>query len=53
LEGWQYVAGRAYRAKTGRDLPDNGERQAEEPAGRQWEEDELQTLFPRLSEKFE
>jgi len=53
LEGWQYVAGRAYRAKTGRDLPDNGERQPEEPAGQQWEEDELPTLFVRLSGKFE
>lgn len=53
LEGWQYVAGRVYRAKTGRDLPDNGERQPEEPAGRHWEEEELATLFPRLSAKFD
>jgi len=53
LEGWQYVAGRAYQAKTGRDLPDDGERQAEEPAGEPWDEDELATLFPRLSEKFD
>jgi hypothetical protein len=53
LEGWQYAASRAYRAKTRRDLPDNGERQAEEPTGRHWEEDELRTLFPRLSERFE
>jgi len=53
LEGWQYVAGRAYRTKTGRNLPDNGERQAEEPVGRQWEEEELTSLFPRLSAKFD
>ena len=53
LEGWKYVAGRVYRAKTGQELPDNGERQAEEPAGHQWDEDELGTLYPRLTEKFE
>jgi hypothetical protein len=52
LEGWQYVAGRAYLAKTGQELPDTGERQDEEPAGHQWDEDELGTLFPRLTERF-
>lgn len=53
LEGWQYVAGRAYEATTGKDLPDNGERQAEDPAGDPWEEDDLGSLYPRLSERFD
>jgi hypothetical protein len=53
LEGWQYVAGRAYEKKTGQRLPDIEERQTEEPAGRHWEEEELPTLFPRLSAKFD
>ncbi|MEI7687359.1 MAG: DUF4240 domain-containing protein [Planctomycetota bacterium] len=52
LEGWQYVAGRAYTEKTGDELPDNGERQAEEPMGERWDEDNVSDLFPRLAEKF-
>lgn len=53
MEGWQYVASLAYEAKTGEELPEDGERHPEQPAGRHWEEDELETLYPRLSEKFD
>ena len=54
LEGWQYVAGRAYATKTnGQEIPDTGVRQAEDPAGERWEEDDVYSLYPKLAAKFE
>lgn len=55
-EGFQYIAGRVYEEKTGRDLPiDAYPRHTGEPAGKRWDfddEEEAARRFPRLYERF-
>jgi hypothetical protein len=50
-ESLLYAAGDAYRIETGRDLP-TGTDHPSEPAGKQWNEDDLKHLFPKLRAAF-
>ncbi|HEV2172244.1 MAG TPA: DUF4240 domain-containing protein, partial [Nitrospira sp.] len=45
------VATEAYRRVTGRSLPSHGEPQEDQPAGQAWEEEDLESLYPRLWER--
>lgn len=47
-----YAADRAHEDLIGDPLPPREFSGSPEPAGRQWEEDELDSLFPRLSARF-
>jgi Protein of unknown function (DUF4240) len=48
-----YVAARAYEELTGdEDMPGGEEPGPAAPAGNPWDEDEVETLFPALAEKF-
>jgi hypothetical protein len=53
-EGWQYLAGNAYKAKTCQDLPISADRprHPKEPAGEDWDEATVGAKFPRLAEKY-
>lgn len=46
-----YAAGKAYESKTGNYIPDHDLEHPKEPAGSEWEEDKLPTLFPRAASK--
>jgi hypothetical protein len=50
-ESLLYAAGDAYRIETGRDLPTRTEHPPE-PSGKQWNEDDLKHLFPKLRAAF-
>ncbi len=54
FEGFHYVAGQAYEAMTGQEMPDTGQASAQEPAGDQWSEDgdDLARRLPRLWAKY-
>lgn len=55
IEGFQYLATQAWEAKTGRDgseFPDSGVQHPEKPTGKEWKEDEVDRLFPKLAKKF-
>lgn len=55
IEGFHYLASQAWEARTGRDaseFPDNGIRTPENPTGKEWKEDEVDRLFPKLAKKF-
>ena len=43
-----YVASEAYERVTGRSLGSHSEPHADQPAGQAWEEEDLETLYPRL-----
>ncbi len=44
-----YLPGEVYESKTGEEeIPDQGVRHPEEPSGPRWEDDDLESLFPRL-----
>jgi hypothetical protein len=47
-----YVAGVAYKAKTGKHLTRSAGRNQKSPAGTLWEEDKVNDLFPDLAERF-
>jgi hypothetical protein len=51
-EGFHYVAAEVFEEKTGGPLPMREEPAPSEPAGEPWEEDDVESLFPRLSAKF-
>jgi hypothetical protein len=52
IEGFHYVASRAWEQATGKDssdFPDSGVRHPDEPTGQPWEEEDLPESFPRLA----
>ncbi len=53
-EDMLYVAVEAYKAKTGEDFPYDQvtTNRSSDPAGEPWEDDELETMYPKLYEKF-
>jgi hypothetical protein len=52
LENLLGVAENAYQEATGEELPVREDTEPDEPRGEEWEEDELEERFPRLSERF-
>lgn len=48
LEEFMGLADEAYRARTGQDMPTR-DRKFPELAGRDWDEDSLESLYPRIS----
>jgi hypothetical protein len=56
VEGFQYVASQVWKEKTGKDyedFPAHDIEQSADPSGTPWEEDDLETRFPKLCKKFE
>jgi hypothetical protein len=56
VEGFQYVATQAWEEKTGQDsdaFPDHDISYQREPGGKRWDEDDLDTLYPKLSKQFD
>ena len=52
-EGYSYLAFTAYEHLTGDEMPlDPALVHPSEPHGEEWDEDDLETLLPRLSQKF-
>lgn len=54
-EGFQYVAGKAYKAKTGKEIPLGKSTRRKEPLGEKWDFDDLDETaerLPKLVEKF-
>jgi hypothetical protein len=51
-EELRYAVQKAYEDAFGEELPDSGVRFPEEPAGEEWDEDDLDRLFPRLTARF-
>jgi len=52
LESFGYVAAEVYEQMTDATMPRGKAVESASPAGKEWQEDELPTLFPRLSKKF-
>lgn len=55
VEGWQSVAVDAWCRKTGQDYSAFPRRQAswpDNPAGEEWDEDDLDRLYPKLAKRF-
>lgn len=55
VEGFQYVPSQAWEEKTGKDaedFPDHGLVVPKEPSGEEWKEEDLGTLYPKLSRMF-
>ena len=50
-EGFQYVASAVYEKKTGHD-PVRSAEAPSDPAGEPWDEDEVNSMFPRLASRF-
>lgn len=50
LEELMGLAGEAYRSSTGKPLPDR-KREFPELTGREWDEDELESLYPKIAAK--
>ena len=51
-EGYGYLAFTVYERKTGKEMPINSEiSHPSEPKGEEWDEDELEKLLPKLSQK--
>ena len=51
-EGYGYLAFTVYEKKTGNEMPENPAlSHRSEPSGEEWDEDELDKLLPKLSEK--
>lgn len=48
-----YAAAQAYERVTGGELPPHGVPYAGAPAGEPWEDDQLESLLPRLSARFD
>lgn len=51
-EGLAYAAHEAYDAAYDEEMPDGGGSDRDEPAGEEWDEGDLDRLYPRLSAKF-
>ncbi len=53
MEGCSYMAFTVYEEKTGKEMPvDSTSSHPAEPKGKEWEEEELGELLPKLSKKF-
>jgi hypothetical protein len=55
VEGFQYAPGRAWAKKTGKDestFPHPEVTIPHEPSGDPWEEDDVESLFPKLAKRF-
>ena len=52
LEDFIHVGRQAYQQATGEEMPMSENTEPSEPRGERWEEDELEDLFPVLSERF-
>jgi hypothetical protein len=55
IEGFQYIAALAWAEKTGQDMgdfPGKIREGSKGPLGEDWEDDDLQGMFPKLWEKF-
>ncbi|MFZ6681788.1 DUF4240 domain-containing protein [Undibacterium sp. Tian12W] len=55
VEGFQYIARQVWQEKTGKtskDFPKHAIAYHADPTGTDWDEDDLETLFPKLCEKF-
>jgi hypothetical protein len=52
LEAFGYVAGEVYEQMTDTEMPHGRSVEPATPAGREWSEDELPGLFPRLARKY-
>lgn len=53
-EGYGYLTFTVYERKTGKEMPVNSKiSHPSEPKGKEWDEDELDKLLPKLSHKFE
>jgi hypothetical protein len=56
IEGFQYIASQTWEQKTGRsagEFPRHEFERHAEPTGEKWEEDDLETRFPKLCKKFD
>ncbi len=53
MEGYSYLAFTAYENKTGQEMPANAVAHPADPKGDEWEEAELEKLFPNLAVKFD
>ncbi|EKE69452.1 hypothetical protein B3C1_15112 [Gallaecimonas xiamenensis 3-C-1] len=53
LEDFRYVIGEAYEQLVGEELPIADIDYPNEPAGEEWDEDDLQELFPKLAALYE
>jgi hypothetical protein len=51
-EGLRYAVQEAYEATHGEELPVAGPTTPAEPEGEAWDEDEVDSLYPRLAERF-
>lgn len=52
LEEFNYVAREVYEEKTGKEMPDNDVNFPNEPVGTNWDEDDLDSMFPILTKKY-
>lgn len=52
FEGFQYAVSEALEAVCGRSAQDDLPEHPADPAGKEWDEDDLPSLFPRLSAKY-
>jgi ABC-type oligopeptide transport system substrate-binding subunit len=52
LEQYRYSIGDAYEEMTGKKLPINSLKYPSEPVGDEWEEEELEQMFPTLAKKY-
>ena len=56
VEGFQYIASQAWEEKTGctrEEFPRHTFERRAEPTGQEWEEDDLEIRFPKLSKRFD
>ncbi|MEN9360818.1 MAG: hypothetical protein RL095_2353 [Verrucomicrobiota bacterium] len=56
IEGYQYVASQAWEEKTGKaseSFPSHDLPKKSDTSGTQWQEEELETKFPKLAKKFD
>ncbi|WKN40476.1 DUF4240 domain-containing protein [Tunicatimonas pelagia] len=51
-EGYAYLAHSVYEEKTGKEVPERGQNHPSEPKGEEWDEDNLDELLPKLSQKY-
>ncbi|MCP4214258.1 MAG: DUF4240 domain-containing protein [bacterium] len=53
FEEFSYVALEVYREKTGQELPANDIQFPDDPVGEEWDEDDVEKLYPKLANKYE
>ena len=52
FEEFGYVAAEVYEEKTGDEIPSSDSSYPDEPGGEQWDEEELNRLYPKLADKY-